>query len=128
MVNRLMIASVYAAFVLWLAGCGGGSSSPPRANFSSTVTSIVNQSYKTYGLPSVSIAIARDGVPFYSYSVGFADLSKKIPATPETIYQIGSLSKQFTTAAIMQLANASPPLLSINDPIAKIFHGFRSEF
>jgi D-alanyl-D-alanine carboxypeptidase len=119
--NRLTIAIGYAALVLSLAGCGGGSSSPAQASLSSTVTSIVNRSYRTYGLPSVSIAIARHGVPIYSYSVGYADLSQQIPASPETIYQIGSLSKQFTTTAILQLANASPPLLSVDDAIDSYF-------
>jgi CubicO group peptidase (beta-lactamase class C family) len=95
--GRLKMAIGCVTFVVFLAGCGGGSSSGSLVNFSSTVTSIVNQSYSTYNLPSVGIAIARHGVPFYSYSVGYADLSQHVAATAQTIYQIGSLSKQFTT-------------------------------
>lgn len=126
MTHRLTAGIIYAAFVVCLTGCGGNSytPTPPPASFSSTVSSIVSQNYTAYGLPSISIAISHQGVPFYQYSVGDVNLAAKIAARPESIYQMGSLSKQFTTTAILQLANASPPLLSLTAPIANYFPGF----
>jgi len=127
---RFVAGMVCGAIMLGLAACGGGSSSSSSSqdDFSKTVTSIVNQNYKTFQLPSVSVAIARRGVPFYKYSVGYADLSQKIPATPSQIYQIASVSKQFTATAIMQLATASPPLISLSDPLAKYFPDLNPNF
>jgi CubicO group peptidase (beta-lactamase class C family) len=122
-----IFATLIAMMVATLVACGAGansSSNPTYANFAATVTAIVNQSYAQYNLPSVSLAIARRGVAFYSYSVGYIDLGQKTPAEPDSVYQIASISKQFTDCAILQLANASPPLLSLNDPIDKYFPGF----
>jgi D-alanyl-D-alanine carboxypeptidase len=125
---RFVAGILCCAIMLGLAACGGSSGSSPQDDLSNTVTSIVNQNYQTFQLPSVSIAIARDGVPFYEYSVGYADLSNKIPATPHQIYQIASVSKQFTAVAIMQLATATPPLISLSDPLAKYFPDLNPNF
>lgn len=47
------------------------------------------------------------------------DIANNIPATPSSIYMIGSVTKQFTTTAIMMLANQNPVALSIDDPVSK---------
>ena len=128
---RFIAGMVCGAIILGLAACGGGSSgetSSSQSDFSRTVTKIVTNISKAYQLPSVSIAIARKGFPFYSYSVGYADLAGKVRATPSQIYQIASVSKQFTATAIMQLASASPPLISLSDPLAKYFPDLNPNF
>ena len=51
--------------------------------------------------PSVAACIAMDGEPVYKKAFGMA--APGVPATPTTIYRIGSLSKQFTAAAILAL-------------------------
>lgn len=53
----------------------------------------------------MSIALMQDGKEVYSKSVGYANLSKgnKTPATAETKYRIGSISKVFTGTMIFQL-------------------------
>lgn len=45
-----------------------------------------------------SVAIARDGDVMFSKAVGYADIEDSIPATPKTIYRVGSISKMFTAA------------------------------
>jgi len=128
---RFVTRILCGALMLGLAACGGSSSdssSPPQSDVSRTVNKIINNIAKAYQLPSVSVAMAHKGVPFYSYSVGFADLADKTRATPSQIYQIASVSKQFTATAIMQLANASPPLLSLSDPLAKYFPDLNPTF
>lgn len=119
------------AVMLGLLACGGSSSdgsSTSQSDLSRTVTKIINNIAKAYQLPSVSIAMGHKGVPFYSYSVGYADLADKVRATPSQIYQIASVSKQFTATAVMQLANASPPLISLSDPLAKYFPELNPNF
>ena len=122
---RFIAGMVCGAIMLGLAASGGASSrgepSSSQGDFSRTVTKVINNISKAYRLPSVSIAIARKGVPFYSYSVGYADLAGKIRATPRQIYQIASVSKQFTATAIMQLASALPPLISLQRSACQIF-------
>lgn len=127
---RLVAGMVCGAIMLGLVACGGSSdaSSPPQSDVSRTVNKIINNIARAYHLPSVSIAMAHKGVPFYSYSVGFADLATKTKATPSQIYQIASVSKQFTATAIMQLATVSPPLISLSDPLAKYFPDLNPNF
>jgi CubicO group peptidase (beta-lactamase class C family) len=50
-----------------------------------------------------NVLIALDGFNVYQRSIGFADPIKKISSKPETVYQLASVSKQFTAAAIMLL-------------------------
>ena len=54
-------------------------------------------------IPGVSLAIVRDGRVIKAQGYGFANLELKARATKETVYEIGSNTKQFTAAAIMML-------------------------
>ena len=54
-------------------------------------------------LPGISVAIVRDQELVWAKGYGFADVKKKIPATAETVYSICSITKLFTSVAIMQL-------------------------
>src|SRR6476469_6605568 len=57
----------------------------------------------TTGAPSASIAVVRDGRLAYAHAYGLANLDTKEPATTEMTYSIGSISKQFTVAAMLML-------------------------
>ncbi|WP_341022916.1 serine hydrolase [Brevundimonas diminuta] len=54
--------------------------------------------------PGCAIGIAKDGRPVLTRAYGLADLELNVPARPDSIYEAGSTSKQFTTAAIVLLA------------------------
>ena len=69
------------------------------------------------GVPSASVAVVKDGQIVYSKAYGNARLDPKTPATPEMRYSIGSISKQFTAAAILLLQEQGK--LSLNDKVAK---------
>src|SRR5262245_27407555 len=56
------------------------------------------------GVPSASIAVVKDGKLAYAKAYGLADTSSHRPATTSMIYSIGSISKQFTAASILLLA------------------------
>jgi D-alanyl-D-alanine carboxypeptidase len=49
-----------------------------------------------------SVAIAKDGKILYSKAIGYTDIAYKIPATTDTKYRIGSISKTYTAAMIMK--------------------------
>lgn len=66
---------------------------------------------------SGSILIARNGLPIVTRSYGMANQELKVPNTPKTVFQLGSVSKQFTAMAIMQLQERGK--LKVNDPICK---------
>ena len=66
-------------------------------------------------LPSVSAAVFRDGDVMWAEAIGLADIEERRDATPETQYMIGSITKTFTAAAVMQLRDAGA--VSLDDPI-----------
>ena len=70
-------------------------------------------------LPSVSIAMIKDNDVVWSKGFGFRDIERGFPATDKTLYCIGSVTKSFTSVAVMQLAEQGK--LSIDDPIDKYF-------
>lgn len=71
------------------------------------------------GTPSASVAIVEDGKIVYTHGYGLARLNPPTPAEPSMRYSIGSISKQFTAAAILLLEQQGK--LSLNDPVSKYF-------
>lgn len=73
--------------------------------------------------PGLSIGIVYDQELIWAKGYGYADQQKKIPATPSTLYRTGSISKLFTSTAILQLRDAGK--LQLDDPIAKTLSWFK---
>lgn len=69
------------------------------------------------GVPSASIAVVKDGQIAYLHAYGNARLEPLTPAKPEMRYSIGSISKQFTAAAILLLQEQGK--LSLDDKVGK---------
>lgn len=68
-------------------------------------------------LPSLSAAIVHDQKVLWSGAFGFADLEAKRPASADTIYSVCSISKLFTSIAVMQQRDAGK--LRLDDPVGK---------
>jgi D-alanyl-D-alanine carboxypeptidase len=67
------------------------------------VDDYVLKEMKRQNTPAVSIAIVRDGKIAYAKGYGVADLENQVPATSKTVYEIGSVTKQFTATLVMKL-------------------------
>ena len=66
---------------------------------------------------SGSILVARDGQPIISKGYGMANYELDVPNTPQTVFRLGSLTKQFTATAVMMLQERGK--LSVSDSICK---------
>ena len=73
----------------------------------------------------VSVAVVKNGKTILAKGYGFADLENDVPATPETVYRIGSITKQFTAAAIMRLMEQGK--LSLDDTLQKFLPGYNTQ-
>jgi CubicO group peptidase (beta-lactamase class C family) len=78
----------------------------------------------TAGVPAVQIAVAHDGRLVYSEAFGMTDQGSAIPATSRSVLRAGSITKQFTAAAILRLAERGA--LSLDDRIEKFVPEFET--
>jgi CubicO group peptidase (beta-lactamase class C family) len=74
-------------------------------------------------IPGLSLAVVKDGKMAYARGFGARDLKAGLPATPDTLYGIGSITKSFTAMAIMQLQEAGK--LNVDDPVSKHLPEFK---
>jgi CubicO group peptidase (beta-lactamase class C family) len=128
-VIRIILLSALVA-----AGCGrqadpvraeGGSvvappPSPPAfdtAAFTTAVDAIAVAAMEKGPVVGLSIAVARGGDMLLAKGYGLADLEAGVPATPDTSYPIASVSKMFTTAAVLRLAEKGT--LTLDDPLGR---------
>ena len=72
-------------------------------------------------VPSASVAVVQGGKLIYTHAYGRAHIDQDKPATPEMRYSIGSISKQFTAAAILILQEQGK--LKLDDPVGKYVPG-----
>jgi Beta-lactamase len=101
----------FAALVelaLALTGCGGGgtTSAPPQpqtVSLSSVVDPLVNAAMKQEGIPGMTVALAKSGTMLYVQAYGDSDMATHSATQTSTIFEIGSITKQFTAALIMKL-------------------------
>jgi CubicO group peptidase (beta-lactamase class C family) len=91
--------------------------SPLSPDTKTKIDTAVTQVLSSTKVPSASIAIVKDGRIAYLQAYGLARLSPPMEATPQMQYPIGSISKQFTAAAVLLLAQEGK--LTLDDPVSK---------
>jgi CubicO group peptidase (beta-lactamase class C family) len=69
------------------------------------------------GSPGCTVATARDGKMLYAKGYGLANIEQNVALTPESVFDIGSTSKQFSAASILLLEEQGK--LSVNDDVRK---------
>ena len=102
------------AFALGLMAMTGGLAGVVRAD---KVDDYLKSEMAHRRIPGLSVAVLRDGKVVRAKGYGLASVEVSVPATAETIYPIGSLSKQFTATAILLLVQAGK--VRLDDPMGK---------
>ena len=82
----------------------------------------VSRLLREHQIPSATIGVLRDG-KVSEFAVGVRDLTTREPATTDTIYQLGSMSKTWTALAFMQLVDEGKARL--DEPVRTYLPGFR---
>jgi CubicO group peptidase (beta-lactamase class C family) len=78
-------------------------SQPSSAPTTAAIDAFVAKTMAEEHMAAASIAIVKDGKVVLAKGYGLADREKGIQATAQTVYQIGSLTKSFTAAAVLML-------------------------
>ncbi|HEX8407948.1 MAG TPA: serine hydrolase domain-containing protein [Thermoanaerobaculia bacterium] len=89
-----------------------------------TAASQAAEAALTAEVPAVQIAVSHRGQIIYSGAFGMSDRESATAATPRSVLQVGSVTKQFTAAAILRLAERGA--LSLDDRIDKFVPEFNS--
>ncbi|HEU4510109.1 MAG TPA: serine hydrolase domain-containing protein [Pyrinomonadaceae bacterium] len=72
-------------------------------------------------VPGVSLVVIKDDKIIKSVGYGLANVELNVPATPDTVYKIGSVSKQFIATGIMLLVQDGK--ITLDDPVSKFLEG-----
>ena len=81
------------------------------------VDDYVREQMRLRHIPGLALAVVREGRVIKESGYGLASLEFEVPVTPSTVFEIGSISKQITAAAIMMLVEEGK--VSLNDRISK---------
>ncbi|MER9959055.1 beta-lactamase family protein [Mesorhizobium australicum] len=69
----------------------------------SSIDRVIEGKLKEFSIPGSAVGIVQDGRLLWAKGYGWADVKRKVPMTPKTIMNIGSVSKTITATAVMQL-------------------------
>jgi CubicO group peptidase (beta-lactamase class C family) len=95
---------------------------PDYAKVAETLSRLIQNEMQDKKLPAFSIALVDDQTVIWARGFGYADPDKKIEATAETVYRIGSVSKLFTDIGVMQLVERGQ--LDLDEPVQKYLPDF----
>ncbi len=94
---------------------------PSAGAASRLIDSLARDFVATGGAPSVAIGVVRGDEILALRGYGMADLENEVPATAHSVYEIGSVTKQFTSSIIMQLIEGDS--VHLEDPISRYVTG-----
>lgn len=92
------------------------------ARIAAAVDSLVSEALKDGRAAGMSVAVVRGRDTIVLKGYGYADLELDVPTPVRAVYEIGSITKQFTAAAILQLQEQGK--LRLDDDIAKYLPAF----
>ncbi len=88
--------------------------SKPVEKMVAFVEKVIPEFMREGKVPGFSITVVRDGKTIYAQGFGSRDPARSLPATPDTLYGIGSCTKSFVALAVIQLAEKGK--LKLTDP------------
>ena len=106
---------------LWMATLLASSFFAHAQDYFAPLDSIV-KTYEGKDVPGFSVRILKDGKTLYNNHVGYANLEKHTKITDESVFNLGSTSKQFTAACIVLLHQQGK--LNLNDNLRKYIPEF----
>jgi CubicO group peptidase (beta-lactamase class C family) len=120
--NRLRHHSPsFIVFVLAAVLCTSSILSEAQQNLpvSDAASNYIRSEMERQHIPGLALLVSRGGKIVQSQGFGLANVELQVPVKPETIFQSGSVGKQFTATAVMMLVEESK--IQLDDPLTKYF-------
>jgi CubicO group peptidase (beta-lactamase class C family) len=92
---------------------------PASAQAASAASDYVRAEIQKQHIPGVALLVARGGKIVQAEGFGLANVELQVPVRPETVFQSGSMGKQFTATAVMMLVEQGR--VGLEDPLTKYF-------
>jgi len=108
-------AALIAAVLLSAWTCGAAAVDSQQA--ASRIDGLLSQEYPA-GEPGAAVLVSRAGNVILKKGYGLADTERNVPATPETVFRLASVTKMFTATAVLMLAEKNR--LALDDAVVKI--------
>ncbi len=93
----------------------------PQAAAATSYDAVLKQAIKPTG-PGAAAIVVKDGKVVYRAAYGLANVEKKTPLSPDSVFRLGSVTKQFTSLAIMMLVEQGK--VGLQDPIDRYLPGY----
>jgi CubicO group peptidase (beta-lactamase class C family) len=103
----------WMAYAFLLAATVSAQTPPDR------VDQYVQAEMKTRHIPGLALLVSREGKIVRAQGYGWANVELEAPVKPETLFQSGSMGKQFTATAVMMLVEEGK--IGLDDPLARYF-------
>lgn len=115
---RFSIFAASTGILISFGGCGGSTVTPPTPlTLGSAVDGVIQTSFPTAQYrPGIQVALAKNGTMLYTQAYGFSNVATQQATQASTIFEIGSITKQFTAALILKLQEQGK--LQVDDSVS----------
>jgi CubicO group peptidase (beta-lactamase class C family) len=97
-----------------------------HADVSDRIDAVVRAEMTRQRIPGVAVAVVHEGKVVKLQGYGYANVEHAVPVTPDTIFQSGSIGKQFTSTLVMLLVEDGK--IALDDPITEYLPGAPAEW
>ncbi len=97
--------------------CTSSAAAPVPDGAIAAIDKIASEGIDQKKVASYAVAVVKDGSLVLARGYGYSDLENEVPATAETVYRLGSITKQFTAMAIMLLEEDDK--VSVDDELTR---------
>jgi D-alanyl-D-alanine carboxypeptidase len=111
---------IAALFLLVLLARGASAQSALASQIDAVMTSVF-----VADQPGAAAIVVKDGKVVYRKAIGMASMELGVPLQPDTVFRLGSITKQFTAAAVMLLVQDGK--IALNDPVEKYLPGYPTQ-
>ena len=105
--------------LFWLLGAQLAAAAQPADQPADDVARFVRAEMQEQHIPGLALLVSREGRPIRAEGFGLANVELQVPVKPETIFQSGSVGKQFTATAVMMLVEEGK--IRLDDPLSHYF-------
>jgi len=124
MMQRMVSAAIVFVEMISLPHVSSTRAEGPAVALEQRLDRLVLDYYPSTG-PGTAVLVMVDGKPVLRKGYGMADMEKGVKVTPDMIFRIASITKQFTAVAVLQLVQAGK--VSLTDPITKYVPDFDTQ-